>query len=208
MALLIAISEQVKAFREEAKDYYHRFQGRRCCYCSIELGEHKAGYDAEHVLDKSTYPEFMFELRNICVACKDCNTAKSNKPVLANAARPAKIPSDQTDYLILHPHLDEWATHLAYDQIGRIAPNAASPKGRFTIEICGIANLNTVRLASCFLPGDPAKTEESLRTVFSNRPITERTEHLEFLRELATKYGLAKAKAVVQRLDAELQEHP
>lgn len=141
----------VNKFRAEVKDHYFWHQGYRCCYCSTELQQNARVYDAEHILDKSTFPEFMFNPENIAVACVICNTHKSAKSVLTNETmRPATIPSLSTDYKILHPHFDEWDHHLSFDEIGRIAPVPGSTKGPETILICAMDGINLLRLSRKF----------------------------------------------------------
>ena len=141
----------VDKFRAEVKDYYFWHQGYRCCYCSTELQPNARVYDAEHILDKSGFPEFMFHPENIAVACVICNTHKSAKSVLSDdTVRPLTIPGATTDYKILHPHLDEWEHHLSFDAIGRIAPVPGSTKGPETISICAMDGINLLRLSRHF----------------------------------------------------------
>ncbi len=141
----------VNRFRTEVKDHYFWQQRFRCCYCSTELQPNARVYDAEHILDKSGFPEFMFHPENIAVACVICNTHKSAKSVLTDGTvRPQTIPDASTDYKILHPHLDEWDHHLSFDEIGRIAPIPGSTKGPETISICAMDGINLLRLSGHF----------------------------------------------------------
>jgi hypothetical protein len=143
----------VDRFRAEVKRYYFWRQANRCCYCSMELQPNARVFDAEHVLDKSGFPEFMFHPENIAVACVICNTHKSAKSVLSNDnVRPVTIPTKSDDYKILHPHLDEWDHHLRFDEIGRISPVPGSTKGLETISICAIDGINLLRLSRKFTP--------------------------------------------------------
>lgn len=143
----------VNRFRAEVKNHYFWHQGNRCCYCSTELQPSARVYDAEHILDKSGFPEFMFHPENIAVACVICNTHKSAKSVLFNDnVRPATIPVESGDYKILHPHFDEWDHHLRFDEIGRITPVPGSSKGAETISICAMDGINLLRLSRKFAP--------------------------------------------------------
>ncbi|WP_175866615.1 hypothetical protein [Burkholderia contaminans] len=143
----------VEKFRAEVKEHYFWHQGARCCYCSMELQPHGRVFDAEHILDKSGFPEFMFYPDNIAVACVICNTHKSAKSVLTDGSvRPLSIPTESDDYKILHPHLDEWDHHLHFDDIGRILPVDGSAKGTETISICAMDGINFMRLAQKFAP--------------------------------------------------------
>ncbi|CUK15937.1 HNH endonuclease [Achromobacter xylosoxidans] len=143
----------VDKFRAEVKDHYFWHQGYRCCYCSTELQPNARVYDAEHILDKSGFPEFMFHPENIAVACVICNTHKSAKSVLSDdTVRPLTIPALSTDYKILHPHFDEWDHHLSFDELGRIVPVPGSTKGPETISICAMDGINLLRLSRKFAP--------------------------------------------------------
>lgn len=143
----------VDKFRSEVKEHYFWHQANRCCYCSMELQPNARVFDAEHILDKSGFPEFMFHPENIAVACVICNTHKSAKSVLSDeSVRPAIIPTESADYKILHPHFDEWDHHLRFDEIGRISPVQGSTKGFETISICAMDGINLLRLSRKFAP--------------------------------------------------------
>lgn len=142
----------VTNFKSEVKTYYYWGQECRCCYCSSELPKHSRSFDAEHILDKSTYRQFMFDLSNFGVACPVCNTHKSKKNVLTAGVNAglAVLPTDPGDYLILHPHLDEWSHYLTVDDDGMIKSIKPNGKGKNTIDICGIEAVNFTKLAVKF----------------------------------------------------------
>lgn len=144
--------KMVASFKSEIKKYYYWGQECRCCYCSSELPKHGRSFDAEHILDKSTYKQFMFDLNNFGVACPICNTHKSNKNVLVSGdnAELTAIPADSIDYLIVHPHFDEWSRYLMVDGDGIIKSIESDGKGKNTIEICGIEAVNFTKLAVKF----------------------------------------------------------
>lgn len=142
----------VTSFKSEVKTYYYWGQECRCCYCSSELPKHGRSFDAEHILDKSTYRQFMFDLNNFGVACPVCNTHKSKKNVLASGddAGLAALPAEPSDYLIVHPHLDEWSHYLMVDGDGLIKSIKSEGKGKNTIDICCIEAVNFTKLAVKF----------------------------------------------------------
>lgn len=162
----------VDKFRAEVKSHYFWHQASRCCYCSMELQLNARVFDAEHILDKSGFPEFMFHPENIAVACVICNTHKSAKSVLSNDnVRPVAIPTESGDYKILHPHFDEWDHHLRFDDIGRISPVPGSTKGPKTIEICAIDGINLLRLSLKFAPRSRKSAYDFMcKLVTSNNP--------------------------------------
>jgi uncharacterized protein (TIGR02646 family) len=192
-----------RRFKAEIKDYYLFAQGMRCCYCSFELANDHSTFDAEHILDKSTHPQFMFELNNLAVACKPCNRAKNAKSVLVNNQQLAAVPLTSADYRLVHPHLDDWGTYLEFDNLSRIRPRVGSQKGESTIEICNIATLNAARLCKHFVAGRRS-AESLLRNFFRYKRRSKKEACLKLLRNLANDYGLAQAVAIVDHLEQEL----
>lgn len=193
-------------FRAEVKHHYYHWQRRRCCYCSVELQNHRITYDAEHILDKADYPEYMFDEGNLAVACKLCNQYKSNKAISSTGSRFTELSKNTHDYSIVHPHFDEWAEHLQFDIIGRIVPAAGSIKGKTTISICGMASLNAARLADQFAIEETAEAETALRIFHEVADITRKQEFLSLLEEMAQRYGHPGARAVVEALRSDVQQ--
>lgn len=144
--------ELVAKFKSEIKKYYYWGQQCRCCYCSSQLLPNASTYHADHIVDKATYRSFTFELNNFAVACAVCNVHKGRKNVLAMKPDIAldKLPVKKDDYLIVHPHLDEWSDHLTFDGDGFIRSIKPLGKGKNTIDICGIEAINFTKLAVKF----------------------------------------------------------
>lgn len=193
----------ITKFKNEIKDHYWNGQLRRCCYCSSELQNHKATYDAEHIIDKSGHPQFMFEYANLAVACKVCNRGKWTTEITVNQVTTSTLPSLSHDYTIVHPHLDEWHDHLEFDRWSRIQPKANSSKGTHTIDVCKIYNLNTARLADRFAT-DRKEAENYLRQIYAEKSISKKEAALSLLRKLADQYNLPQAKAVVGAVEEEV----
>ena len=194
-------------FRNEVKEHYYAQQRRRCCYCSTELLDHKITYDAEHILDKADYPEYMFDEANIAVACKLCNQKKSNKAISTSGAKFSELSKESSDYSIVHPHLDEWNEHLEFDQVDRIMALAKSRKGKNTIAICGITALNATRLADAFAINDYKAAEVTLRTFLEVEDKERKIQLLSLLDELAQR-GEPDAVTVMHALKADIQALP
>ncbi|RQP23069.1 hypothetical protein DZC73_18255 [Albitalea terrae] len=193
-------------FRAEAKEHYYRQQRRRCCYCSVEFQDHKLTYDAEHILDKADYKEYMFEPANLAAACKHCNGSKSNRSISATGERFATLSTTSGDYLIVHPHLDEWDHHLKFDEIGRIVPQAGSLKGRETSRICEFAALNATRLADEFAITRDGAAETALRTFHEVNDVARKRELLALLTDMAAHFDHAGSRAVIGALQSEIDE--
>lgn len=200
----------ISDFRKEVKEHYYVWQRRRCCYCSAELQAHKIVYDAEHILDQSTYPEFMFEAANLAAACKLCNQYKSNKSISAKGQHFEELSKESDDYSIVHPHLDEWDDHLAFDLVGRIVPNGGSKKGCETIKVCGMAALNAARLADEFAIEETVEAEKALRTFHEVEGLDRKRAVLSLLEEMAQRFDHPGSRAVIDtlRLDVTKQEAP
>lgn len=131
--------DQTKMVRDSIKDHYITEQDHRCCYCRQQvLSKNKGDWQGDHVIARDSHAQFMFEPTNLAICCRGCNSAKSNKNVLKNAKRKT-FPFKSTDYLIVHPHFDEYDNHIRW--FGRVCAPRNSIKGAKTIEICGLMRL-------------------------------------------------------------------
>jgi hypothetical protein len=129
---------EVNDVRKLIKDHYIAEQGQRCCYCRREyLTSNNSVWDAEHVISRDAKPQFMFEPLNLAVACKDCNIAKGEQNVLCNKTR-VTFPSNSSDYLIVHPHLDVYDDYILWYGPVVAAATSASSKGPATISMCNL----------------------------------------------------------------------
>jgi hypothetical protein len=198
-----ADKEIFRKFKAEVKEHYFFGQTRRCCYCSFELRNDHASFDAEHILDKSTHGDFMFSLDNLAVSCKPCNRGKSVKSPLVKPQPLAAVPTQSSDYRIVHPHLDHWDAHLEFDELDRIKSRAGSAKGSNTIEMCNITSLNAARLSDHFI-GNRSSAERLLRKFFDYKSLRKKAQALSLLRALTQGYGLVKASSIVDRLEQEI----
>lgn len=123
--------------KKEIKDHYLHVQSYRCAYCRQRMVvKHNGMWDTEHIVNKDEFPSFMFEPRNLCVSCKDCNTHKGKKGVLKNKKRKT-YPGSANDYTFCHPHYHAYSDHV------RIIKEAMlylpiTDEGREMIEICGL----------------------------------------------------------------------
>jgi hypothetical protein len=129
--------KELAAVKKEIKDYYLRAQDYKCAYCRQRMEvNHNGMWDTEHVINKDEYPAFMFEPRNLCVCCKDCNTIKGKKNILKNKNR-ITYPSVASDYTFCHPHYHNYDHHV------KVIKEAMfylpiTDEGRNMIEICGL----------------------------------------------------------------------
>lgn len=129
--------KELKEVKKFIKDHYIKVQDYTCPYCRqrIEV-EHNATWDAEHIIPKDKYPNFLFSPSNLCVSCKDCNQEKWNKNVLRNQKR-TTLPVNSIDYTFIHPNIDEYEKHMKVLSSSLFFIPLDS-KGKETIEICGL----------------------------------------------------------------------
>lgn len=130
---------EVRAF---VRLHYLKEQKFRCAYCRIEKKEtHGLTWDVEHIIPKSTHPNFLFHPQNLAIACKECNSAKDNHEVLVRPRkRLSTYPLQKEDYRIVHPHFDVYSDHFEITSVnGRIRHRAKNDhKARETYIICNL----------------------------------------------------------------------
>lgn len=125
--------------KEAIKEHYLKAQNYTCVYCKQQIVvEHLAVWDAEHIMPKDSSPQFMFEPKNLCVSCKDCNTSKSNKSVTSKALeKRRKYSENPDDYIFCHPHFHHYDQHIRIVEIaGFYMP--LTERGIALVEICGL----------------------------------------------------------------------
>ena len=143
----------VTAFKKKLKTgLFTRFQRSYCCYCAIKLPNHQNKYDLDHVVAKDGRSQVVFALENLSLSCGPCNTNKSNKKsTTCIGPDPNAVPTNSADYLIVHPHYDEWTEYFEVDQYMRIVPRwIPDLKASRTIEMCGIDKFNAIQIAEWF----------------------------------------------------------
>ena len=124
--------------KKNIRDYARIQQGNRCCYCKSVLPFDKGTTDIEHILPKKKYPNFVYEPKNLALACKTCNTNKGEKEVL-NKTDIKRYPSTSTNVKIIHHHYDKYEDHI--DIIGDCVYYPISSKGQETSTICKLWEL-------------------------------------------------------------------
>lgn len=123
--------------KKHIKDHYLKVQDYTCVYCQQKIiVRHGMAWDTEHIIPKSLYPQFLFTEENLSVACKDCNLIKLDKNILLNPKRKT-FPKNSEDYLIVHPHFDEYFEHIKVISDNQIYL-PIDDKGKNTIEVCGL----------------------------------------------------------------------
>ena len=114
----------------------------QCCYCRKDFtGEFNMVMDIEHVLPKSKYGDFMFEVFNLSVSCKRCNMMIKGERIdfLVDPILVFNQPEDSSQYLLSHPNLDDYFQNIGYNaqyidnkKFVKFVPRTS--KGQFTYE--------------------------------------------------------------------------
>jgi len=128
--------EEVTKVKKHIKEHYKIAQDFTCVYCQQKvLFNHGRVWDIEHIIPKKLYPKFLFTEENLALSCPDCNGRKLDKNVLVNPKRKT-FPNKSEDYIIVHPHFDEYEKHIKVLDNQLYFPK--DEKGIKTIEICGL----------------------------------------------------------------------
>lgn len=129
--------EKYSHVRKTIKDHYLKEQDYTCFFCRqrIVVNSNRA-WDAEHIISKATHPSFMFEPKNLCITCPDCNNEKRDGRVLDRESR-VRFPMTSAAYRIVHPHFDNYDEHLDVIVLGKLY-RIKTPKGRNTYRIYGL----------------------------------------------------------------------
>lgn len=129
--------EKYSHVRKTIKDHYLKEQDYTCFFCRqrIVVNSNRA-WDAEHIISKSTHPNFMFEPKNLCITCPDCNNEKRDARVLDRESR-VRFPMNSAAYKIVHPHFDNYGEHLDVIVVGKLY-RMKTLKGRYTYRIYGL----------------------------------------------------------------------
>lgn len=134
-------SDELQEVRTAIRNFYRNKQLGRCAFCYNEVSLiSAANAQVEHIAPKSIYMNFIFEPRNLCVICADCNTIKRDQEVLNeipdtinNPEGRTRYPSSSSAFKIVHPHIDDYAVHII--KRGKVYVDR-TPKGNFTISAC------------------------------------------------------------------------
>lgn len=130
-------AKAVMEFKGELKNHLRKTQKARCCFCRRLLPD-PAITDLEHFIEKAVAPWLAFEILNIALSCRTCNTRKNaafarlsgrltriaskaagysveikRSPALTGTlASPTPLPTTSSSYRWIHPHFDKFSHHL------------------------------------------------------------------------------------------------
>lgn len=134
-------SPELEALRSYVRDHYRTAQKGFCAYCKGVVSTQSASNcHVEHIAPKSRYQNFMFEPKNLCVVCADCNEIKREQEVANEEPDPVQegkgkklYPRSSSAFKIVHPHFDVWDQHIVKFRAFFVDK---TDKGHFTIGAC------------------------------------------------------------------------
>lgn len=134
-------SDDLQDIRSSLRRFYRRKQLGKCAFCLNEVSFiSAANAQVEHIAPKSLHRQFIFEPKNLCVICSDCNTIKRDQEVLNEVPETVNNPDGRVRYptvssafKIVHPHFDDYQLHII--KRGKVYVDR-TPKGQFTISAC------------------------------------------------------------------------
>lgn len=131
--------DELLDLRRHIREHYRVEQRGTCSYCKENISLQSASNShVEHIVPKSKVIEFIFEAKNLCVVCADCNEIKRELETLKQEENPLKkkyvrYPRSSNAFKIVHPHFDDYDDHIF--KLGDIYIDL-SVKGSFTILAC------------------------------------------------------------------------
>lgn len=133
--------DEIIDLKKDIRNFYRKQQKILCAYCKNPVSViYPDNCHIEHIAPKSIHPEYMFEKKNLCVICADCNKIKRSQetinqiPDTIKKKYKTKYPDKSEDFLIVHPHYDIYDDHIHIENGFYI--DKASKKGSFTIGAC------------------------------------------------------------------------
>lgn len=132
-------SDELLPVRRYIRNYYRRAQNFKCAYCKKSVSMQSVdNAHIEHILAKSRNRSFIFEPRNLCVVCADCNVIKRSKEIEGKHEDVLKkttkrYPKTSKAFRIVHPHFDNYYDHIVI--CGDFYLDRTE-KGSFTIMAC------------------------------------------------------------------------
>lgn len=145
-------NEDLKELRKGIREYYKKIQSSICVYCRQKLSRRNtSNVHIEHIIPKSLMCHFIFEPKNLCVVCGDCNLIKGDREVLkkdeyilTSKHEYKKYPKKSETFKIYHPHYDIYEEHIF--KAGEIY-FPISEKGQYTVHVCQLWKIAKDKLA-------------------------------------------------------------
>ena len=124
--------------KENITSHLKNEQNLICVYCQLEIPVAHSPAEIEHIAPKSKHLGFMFEPKNLALACHLCNTKKSINETLLDSTI-TNYPSDGNAFNMVHPHFDEYSRHIMFIDGIIVSPTPYdNGKGENTIKMCNL----------------------------------------------------------------------
>ena len=156
------IGERRKELKNLIRTHLKKSQGHHCAFCGLDM--HTRGAQIEHIAPKAAhrYPQFMWESKNLILACPLCNgfAKKSTYDSIDNLDAQYR----NCTFKIVHPYFDDPAMHFEYV----IHPDSGLA---FLIKVRSIAGVPSAKgLQSIKLFGlkEPDMTQERYKDALAN----------------------------------------
>ncbi|MGY2376512.1 HNH endonuclease [Pseudomonas sp. SDO524_S393] len=94
-----------------------RRQEHRCCYCRRWLMNNAYASPIEHILPKSTYPQFALQFWNLALSCYHCNELKKKDDWGRFAAHHPHYPQPAAAAHFFHPRYHDYNEHVRFFRI-------------------------------------------------------------------------------------------
>jgi uncharacterized protein (TIGR02646 family) len=122
--------------KQRVKKNHLQKQNGRCAYCRNWVEVDGKYEPIEHVIAKSTRPDWMFKTKNLIITCDTCNNLKGKQTTLNPAYKHWKnFPNNSDAFIIFNPHFDTWNHHFKIENDIFLVAKKKS-KGDDTIRIC------------------------------------------------------------------------
>lgn len=157
-----------------------RVEQKMCCaYCRMPiLFDHKSSRHIEHIIPKDLNTKFMFEPRNLVIACSQCNSTKTNKEVYRNNAGSISkdlnvYPSNSNGFIIFHPIYDKFDDFFMIEDNMLILPK--NKRAKKTIEVCGLDRVELIieRYQYCSFFQEGTRSSNMLASILKAKNIDE-----------------------------------
>jgi uncharacterized protein (TIGR02646 family) len=123
--------------KRKMKEDLWLLQNGLCAYCMKELdpripsdGGLALDGDREHIAPKSLHPEYIFESKNLVLACIVCNRTLKND---TDTIHTKNLNYDNCRFNIVHPYLDTISQHIEFTD--GVITKIFTPEGSETVEM-------------------------------------------------------------------------
>ena len=91
-----------------------QLQDNRCCYCRRWLVNTAYARPIEHVLPRKGFARYSLNYRNLALACKDCNSEKSDNTGFRSPPTNGRYPQVSAFTAMFHPRYHRYDDHVRF----------------------------------------------------------------------------------------------